>query len=150
MRGLILLQRDQINVNNLVHNWLTVCWATIWTFLIINVTLLINNLGVRDTCETDQWRNNCNGEWRRFYIEEIYRKKMNKELYNQKDMDTYMKYKNNIYHNSFLPTSWLYELLFAMMINNQSIIYLFFFVIVFFLRLGSKLIKFVRKCKKCS
>ena len=26
---------------------------------------------------------------------------MNKELYNQKDMDTYMNFKNNIYHNSF-------------------------------------------------
>lgn len=26
---------------------------------------------------------------------------MNKELYNQKDMDTYMKHKNNIYHNNF-------------------------------------------------
>lgn len=28
---------------------------------------------------------------------------MNKDLYNQRDMDTYMKYKNNIYHNTFLP-----------------------------------------------
>ena len=66
----------------------------------------INKLEVRDTCETNQWRSNCNGEWRRFYIEEIYRKKMNKDLYNQKDMDVYMKFKNNIYHNTFLGEAW--------------------------------------------
>lgn len=31
---------------------------------------------------------------------------MNKELYNQKDMDVYMKAKNNIYHNTFLGEAW--------------------------------------------
>ncbi len=31
---------------------------------------------------------------------------MNKELYNQKDMDTYMKFKNNIYHNTMLGEIW--------------------------------------------
>ena len=57
-------------------------------------------LGVREKCDTLEWKANCNGEWRRFYIEEIYRKRMNKELYNQKDMDTYMNFKNNLYHNT--------------------------------------------------
>ncbi len=32
---------------------------------------------------------------------------MNKELYNQKDMDTYMNFKNNIYHNTFFGEIWL-------------------------------------------
>lgn len=46
-------------------------------------------------CDQTDFRANCPGKWRRYFIEQLYREQVNRQMYNQADLDEYSKAKNN-------------------------------------------------------
>jgi hypothetical protein len=53
---------------------------------------------VRQNCEVEEWKAECPGVVRRHQFETLYRKSINRRLYNQEELDKYMQAKNNFKH----------------------------------------------------
>lgn len=46
-------------------------------------------------CDTKEFRANCTGRWRRYFIEQTYREQVNQLMYKQEDLDRYALAKTN-------------------------------------------------------